>query len=297
MNNAVAFRITPSWRDFVALIKPGIILANLLSVTGGFCLAARGQIIWPLLNATLWGSALILSAGCVFNNVIDRDIDLLMKRTRQRPLAQGRISAPQALSWGILLLGSGIWILADYTNIMTLVISLTGIFVYVGLYSLYFKRNSWLGIWIGSLAGAIPPLMGYTAVNQHPGLVAWLLLLIFCLWQIPHAQAIALLHLEDYRQAGVRLLPITHGVQIVRQRMPYYISTFLLASLLLFVYGVTGPYYLLMMLTVGISWLSTTWNTHQQIDLKTWARGHFLFSILSILVLNLMLVLDSTHIL
>ncbi len=295
--NALVCRIAPSWLDLLSLIKPGIVLANLVSVTGGFGLASRGQLVWSLLNATLCGSALILSAGCVLNNLIDRDIDQLMNRTRQRPLVQGRITPIQAFLWGTLLLGSGVWVLAHFTNTLTLAISLVGIFIYVGLYSLYFKRHSWLGVWIGSIAGAIPPLMGYTAVTHHLGLEAGVLLLIFCLWQIPHAHAVALLHLEDYRQAGVRLLPITHGVKLVRQRMPYYISAFLLASLLLFFYGLTGRFYLFTMMTVGIGWLSTTWNMRHQRHLKTWARGHFLFSILAIMILNFVLILDPTNIL
>ena len=292
--NTLAIRFSPSGRDLISLIKPGIVLANLVSVTGGFGLAARGQIIWSLLNATLCGSALILSAGCVFNNIIDRDIDRFMQRTQKRPLVQGRITPLQALTWGTLLLTSGAGILAHYTNLLTLTVSLIGIFVYVGLYSLYFKRNSWIGIWVGSIAGAIPPLMGYTAVTQHLGLEAWLLLLVFCLWQIPHAQAIALLHLEDYRQVGMRLLPITHGVKLVRQRMPYYIMTFLLSSLLFFIFGMTGLFYLFAMITLGGIWLGTTWKIRHQTHLKTWARAHFLFSIIAILMLNFMLVLDPT---
>ena len=292
--NTLAFKAAPSRRDLLSLIKPGTVLANLVSVVGGFGLAARGQVTWSLLDATLWGAALILSAGCVFNNLIDRDIDSFMQRTRQRPLTQGRITPTQALAWGTLLLGSGAWVLGHYTNLLTLAVSLTGFFVYVGLYSLYFKRHSWLGVWVGSIAGAIPPLMGYTAVTHHLGPGAWFLFLIFCLWQIPHAHAIALLHLEDYRRAGLRLLPITHGEEVVRQRMPYYIGAFLLATLLPFFQGLTGPAYLLVMLTVGGGWLGTTWKTRHHPHLKSWARGHFLFSILAIMILNFMLVLDPT---
>ncbi|WP_297474399.1 heme o synthase [Ferrovum sp.] len=292
--NTLAFKVSPSSRDLLSLIKPGIVLANLVSVTGGFGLAARGQVVWSLLDATLWGAALILSAGCVFNNLVDRDIDSFMQRTRQRPLAQGRITSPQALTWGTLLLGSGAWVLGCHTNLLTLAVSLTGIFVYVGLYSLYFKRRSWLGVWVGSIAGAIPPLMGYTAVTHHLGPGAWCLFLIFCLWQIPHAHAIALLHLEDYRRAGLHLLPLTHGEKVVRQRMPYYISAFLLASLLPFFYDLTGLSYLLVVLTAGGGWLCFTWKTRHHPHLKSWARGHFLFSILTIMILNFMLVLDPT---
>ncbi|NDU86414.1 MAG: protoheme IX farnesyltransferase [Ferrovum sp.] len=290
--STLSLRAPATLRDYLSLIKPGIVLGNLVSVVGGVGLATHGHAPVEGFFAILWGAALIISAGCVFNNYIDRDIDALMGRTHQRPLAQGRIGAASALTLGGVLLTTGLSILMARTSSLTVTIGVAGLVIYVGLYSLIFKRQSGLGTWVGSVAGAVPPLLGYTAFSHHFDLGAWLLLGIFCLWQIPHAYAIGILHLEDYRRAAIPVLPVTHGSAAVRARMLGYVTAFSVMTLLPAFSGLAGIPYFLVMSAVGLSWMGWTWSQRGIANDRRWARGHFVFSLAAIMSVNAMLVLS-----
>ena len=152
-------------KRYLLVAKPGIILGNLIAVAGGYFLAARGSVDPMLLLATVIGLSLVVASGCVLNNCIDRDIDRHMERTRGRVTVTGQISLKAALAHGLVLGVAGFGLLWWWTNPLTTALAGFGYFVYVGLYSLWFKRRSHYGTLVGSLSGAMPPVVGYCAVS------------------------------------------------------------------------------------------------------------------------------------
>lgn len=173
-------------KKYLLVTKPGIIFGNMVSVIGGFLLAAQGNVDAFLMFATVVGVSLVVASGCVFNNYIDRDIDCLMERTKNRVLVQGLISPKITLIYATALGALGFALLYVFTNPQAVGFALLGFVVYVGVYSLYMKRKSVYGTLVGSLSGAAPPVIGYCAVSGQFDTGAMLLLVIFSLWQMPH---------------------------------------------------------------------------------------------------------------
>ena len=191
---------------FWTLTKPGIIFGNLITVIGGFFLGSRGQIDNWLFVATIIGTALVIASGCVFNNFIDRDIDKLMQRTKNRVLVKGLIAPYSAFLYATILGVFGLAILYLKTNLLALSIAFLGLFVYVIIYSLWQKRNSVYATLVGSISGAVPILVGYCAATNMFDLGAILLFLILSLWQMPHSYAIAIYRFNDSQQAAIPVL-------------------------------------------------------------------------------------------
>lgn len=280
--------------DYFALTKPGIIGGNTISVMGGYFLAARGEFDVLLFLATILGLALVIASGCGFNNVIDRDIDAVMRRTRGRPLVQGRITPAAALGFSTLLGVAGFALLGLGTNGLTVALAAFGFAIYVGAYSLYMKRHSEYGTLVGSLSGAMPPVVGYCAVTGSFDGGALTLLLIFCLWQMPHSYAIAIFRLEDYRAASIPVLPVVKGIATARHHILGFILAFVAASLALGVAGYAGPGYVAIALLMGGYWLYLALQGYRAQDEVRWAKRVFGVSILTITALSLMMSLDST---
>ena len=191
------------FKQYLQVTKPGIIFGNLISVIGGFLLASKGHIDYPLFVWTLLGVSLVVASGCVFNNYIDRDIDRKMERTKNRVLVKGLISPEASLVYATLLGIAGFMLLWFGANPLACWLGVMGFVVYVGVYSLYMKRHSVYGTLIGSLSGAAPPVIGYCAVTGDFDSGAAILLAIFSLWQMPHSYAIAIFRFR--RTATARL--------------------------------------------------------------------------------------------
>ncbi len=281
-------------KHYLLVAKPGIIGGNLISAAAGFFLAAKGQVEGVSLPATLMGICLVVASGCVFNNCVDRNMDRKMLRTRRRALAQGLISLRSALAYATLLGLAGLALLWAATNPMAVVIVLAGLVIYVGVYSLYLKRHSVYAALIGSLAGAAPPLAGYCAVTGRFDLGAWILLAVFSLWQLPHCYAIAVLRFDDYRAAGIPVLPVRQGTAAAQRHMVGYILAFMAAALMLTFGGYTGYRTLAVALVLGLSWLYLARPGYQAADERLWAKKLFIFSILTIFILSLMMSIDFT---
>lgn len=279
-----------TFRDYLSLAKPGIILGNLISAAGGFFLGSRGQISVGAFLATLAGMALVIGGGCALNNYIDRDIDALMTRTRNRPLPMKRIPAVFAVILGLLLALCGLSVLALHANALAVGIAFSGFIVYVVLYSLWLKRTRH-GTWMGSLAGAVPPLVGYCAASGRLDIAGLILFLIYAAWQFPHAYAIAILHLQDYATASIPVLPVVQGVGRVKRNMPAYVAAFTLCSLLLFFTHNTGWGYFAVLLFLGLAWMRAAWRGRKGDD-RLWARKSFAYSILMVMALSLMMSVD-----
>jgi protoheme IX farnesyltransferase len=285
--------MTGSIKKYLLVAKPGIIIANAIPVAGGFLLASRGQIDAGALQATLAGTSLVVASGCVFNNYVDRNLDRKMTRTQNRVLAQGLMSPISAVIYATLLGIAGLTLLYTAVHPMCAAVVLAGFSVYVGLYSLCLKRKSAASTLVGSLAGAAPPLAGYCAVTNSFDTGALLLLLIFCLWQIPHAYAIAVLRQEDYIAAAIPLLPVKRGALTAKKHIVGYIMAFLAAALMLTVCGYTGRSFFMVAAATGLSWLLLAcWGFRS--DSRRWARRLFFFSIVSITVLSVMMAVDYT---
>jgi protoheme IX farnesyltransferase len=278
-------------RDYYQLTKPGIIYGNLLTAVAGFMLAARGHIHLLLLLAMATGLAAIIGAACVYNNVIDRDIDKQMARTKTRALPAGRISVRQALIFASGLLVLGVVLLAFGTNLLTLGVALFGAFAYLVLYG-FGKRKTVHGTLIGSISGAVPPVVGYLAVSEHFDVAAGLLFIILVSWQMPHFYAIALFRARDYAAAGVPVLPVVAGAAATKKQVLVYIVAFAIASSLLTFQGYTGYLYLGAIVLVSLGWILRGLTTYSKVDDAQWGRLMFKYSLLVLLLWSLLLSVD-----
>ncbi|MBI3589096.1 MAG: protoheme IX farnesyltransferase [Candidatus Liptonbacteria bacterium] len=290
-------------RKYYQLAKPGIIYGNVLTTVAGFLLASRGQVNFGLFLATLLGISLVVASACVFNNYLDRNIDARMERTKNRALVTGLVSKKNALIYGVVLGLLGFLILSAYTNLLTVGLAALGFFVYVALYT-PLKHRSVHGPLVGSIAGATPPVVGYTAVTNGLDLGAIILFMILVAWQMPHFYAIAIYRLNDYTAAALPVLPAKKGVYFTKINMLFYIFGFIIAALLLTVFGYTGSSYLAVALGLGLAWLglglkglSAKTNDPSAFAKvsadKLWARKMFFFSLVVIVSLCLTVSLDA----
>jgi protoheme IX farnesyltransferase len=217
-----------------------------------------------------------------------------MIRTRNRALAKGLISLKIAVSYATILGIAGMALLCAATNLLAVVIVLAGLVIYVGVYSLYMKRNSVYSALIGSLAGATPPLAGYCAVTGRFDMGAVRLLSIFSLWQMPHCYAIAIFRFDDYAAAAIPVLPVKQGTAAAKKHIVGYILAFMAATLMLTFGGYTGYSTFAVATVLGLSWLYLAWSGYKAFDERLWARRLFIFSILTIFILSVMISIDFT---
>ncbi|MFJ5295017.1 heme o synthase [Pseudomonas sp. SLFW] len=281
-----------SLKHFIQITKPGIIFGNVLSVAGGFFLASKGHVDFGLFLVAMIGTSLVVASGCVFNNCIDRDIDLKMERTRNRVLVQGLVSLKLALAYATVLGVVGVGLLYFKANALAALFAVIGFVIYVGFYSLYLKRKSVHGTLVGSLSGAMPPVIGYVAVSNSFDLAALTLLVMFSLWQMPHSYAIAIFRFNDYLAASIPVLPVKRGIRVAKRHILIYILAFLLATLMLTFGGYAGLNYLAVAAAMGMYWLYMAWTGYKAKDDTVWARKLFVFSIFTITALSVAMSLD-----
>lgn len=280
-------------KRYFQVTKPGIIIGNLISVAGGFFLAARGDIDWALMAATVIGLSLVVASGCAINNCIDRDIDAKMQRTRNRVTVTGAISARSALIFGVILGAVGFSLLVIFTNAIAVLFAATGYGVYAGLYSLYMKRHSVYGTLIGSLSGAVPPVVGYCAAAGQFDAGAIILLVMFSLWQMPHSYAIAIFRYKDYETAGIPVLPVARGIAKAKLHIVMYIAVFSVVAVILPLSGYTGMAFMAVACATSLWWLAMALRGYRaNVDLESWARQVFAFSIVTITALSITMALD-----
>ncbi|WP_152962534.1 MULTISPECIES: heme o synthase [Photorhabdus] len=279
-------------KQYLQVTKPGIIFGNLISVIGGFLLASKGVIDYPLFISTLLGVSLVVASGCVFNNYIDRDIDRIMERTKNRVLVKGLIDPKISLIYASILGIAGMVLLYVAANALAMQLAIIGFIVYVGVYSLYMKRKSVYGTLIGSLSGAAPPVIGYCAVTGQFDTGALILLLIFSLWQMPHSYAIAIFRFKDYQAANIPVLPVIKGISVAKNHIILYILAFMIATLMLAISGYAGYKYLIVAAAVSIWWLGMALSGYKTANDRVWARKLFVFSIVAITSLSVMMSVD-----
>lgn len=270
-----------TWRDFLELTKVGIVMSNMITAFTGMFLAAYYLDIQLLMNLHLvifglLGSALVMAGGCSLNNYIDRDIDHLMDRTINRPTATGKIPARQVLIFGLLLSALGIFFLL-MTSFNAAVLGVIGLIFYVIIYTMWTKRTTSLNTIVGSVSGAVPPLIGWAIIDPglHP--IAWSLFLIMFIWQPPHFLALAMKRSEEYRKAGIPMLPVVSGFAVTKRQMVLYVASLIPISLLLS--PSFGSIYTFIALILGVGWLALgIAGFFMQDDMK-WSKLMFVYSL------------------
>lgn len=246
--------------DFFVLSKPLIVALLLLTTFGG--LVAGGK-AWPSPALAFWtmlGGALAAGGSSALNQYIDRELDKKMQRTSMRPLAAGRMSAPEGLSYGLALCLISYYILAGLVNLTAALLSLAGIFYYVIFYSVLLKKATVQNIVIGGGAGAIPPMVGWAAATGHLSLAAWILFLIIFMWTPPHFWALAIVRKNDYERAGVPMLPVVKGERETRWQILIYTFILVGVSLLLPLIKATGTVYLVTAIVLGLLLIYAAWR-------------------------------------
>ena len=265
-------------------------MGNTITAAAGFMLASRNSFNSWLFLTALGGLALIVAAGCVLNNYMDRDADKKMARTQNRALAKGEVSVRSALIYAIVLLIAGSC-LTLFANFLTWAIAFTGFILYVFFYG-YLKYRTMYGTEIGSIAGAVPPVVGYTAVTNHLDTAALALFLIIALWQMPHFFAIALYRSREYAAASIPVLPLVKGVVNTKIRMVFYTVAFIGSTCFLTFMGCTGYLYLGASATLGLTWLVLCIRGFKAVSNEKWAYQMFRFSLVVVTVLCFMISLD-----
>ena len=247
-------------KTYVELMKLRIVELLLITTLPAMVAAARGWPGWWLAFATLVGGTLSSAGANAINQAIDIDIDRVMSRTRRRPLPTDRVSRRAVVVFGSALGGAGFAWLWATTNLLAATLSLTGLLLYVFVYSLLLKRTTTQNIVIGGAAGAMPALVGWAAVTNSVALPAWVMFAIVFFWTPPHFWALAVRYRKDYERAGVPMLPVVVGERRAMDHMVAYTVTLIGMTLLLYVTGAVGWLYLVAAATAGIAFLAGTWS-------------------------------------
>lgn len=268
------------WSDFMALIKIGIVNSNLIPVFAGLWLALifNGQHFLRSLDTvifTLLGSALIMAGSCAFNNYIDRDIDPIMERTKDRPTVTGKISGGKVLTVGFTFVIMGLTLIF-LTNATAGIIGIVGVFSYVVLYSMWAKRKLVSNTVIGSLSGAVPPLIGWAAIDPSLPMMAWMLFLLMFIWQPPHFYALAMRRVEEYRAASIPMLPVVKGFAATKRSIVMWVA--LLLPIPFFMTALGIPFVILATI-LNIGWLALGIAGYKMKNDIKWATLMFVYSL------------------
>ena len=282
------------FKKYLFLTKPGILFGNFVTTLGGYFVATQGSVDVLLLLLTLLGTTLVVASGCVVNNIIDQDIDQNMQRTQNRALVKKSISVPVAFVFAIVLSILGFGILWFWVNAYAFLFAVIGFVVYVGFYSLWTKRTTIHQTVVGSISGAAPPVIGYTAVANQFDIGALLIFLGYALWQMPHSWAIAIYRFDDYKNAGIPILPVARSIQRTKIESLIYVILFIVAMNGLFVFGYTNWIYLVVLNVLSFYWLYLSIIGFKAEDDQLWAKKTFLFSVILITVISICFSFTST---
>ncbi|ARF18345.1 heme o synthase [Sporosarcina ureae] len=285
------------WKDFLALIKIGIVNSNLITTFTGLFLAFQftGKSFlhnFDLLVFAILGTGLIIASSGAMNNLIDRDIDPVMSRTKSRPTVTGRFKAPAVMTLAVTFLVAG-EVLLFSASPMAGWLGILGVFAYVVLYSMWSKRKHVSNTVVGSLSGAIPPLIGWAAVDPTLPMGAWALFFIMFIWQPPHFYALAMRRTEEYRAANIPMLPVVKGFERTKKSMLMWVVLLFPLPFLLPQLG-TGFIVFATLLNVGWLYLAIKGFKAKE-DLK-WATGMFVYSLNYMTILFVSMIIFSIFI-
>jgi protoheme IX farnesyltransferase len=247
--------LTPLWQDYLELTKPRVVALMIVTALIGMCMAVPGWVPWqPLVLGNL-GIALCAGAAAAINHIVDERIDQQMARTQARPVATGRITQRDAILFAAALALLGVWVLVVWVNVLTAVLTVASLIGYAFIYTMFLKRETPQNIVIGGLAGAAPPLLGWTAVTGEIHGHALLLVLIIFAWTPPHFWALAIHRREEYASVGIPMLPVTHGVGFTALHILLYTILMFLITLMPFATHMSGAIYLVGAVVLGVIFL------------------------------------------
>lgn len=247
------------WRDYLELTKPKVVVLMLITSLVGMFLATRAGVPWTVLLFGNLGIALCAGGAAAVNHVVDRRIDAVMARTHKRPLAEGRVSPAAALTFALVLAVLGQALLLAFTNPLTAWLTLASLLGYAVVYTGFLKRATPQNIVIGGLAGAAPPLLGWTAATGHVSAEPLLLVLIIFAWTPPHFWALAIHRKEEYAKADIPMLPVTHGEHYTKVHILLYTGALLAVSLMPYVIHMSGLLYLICAIGLGARFRNGQW--------------------------------------
>jgi protoheme IX farnesyltransferase len=280
-----------AWRDYYEMTKPNVVLLLLLTALVGMCLATDTWVSAKVLIVGLFGIGALSSAAAVVNHVVDEHIDAKMARTINRPIAKGRVSKQHALIFAAILGVTGFLALALWINMLTAILTFAGLVGYAGIYTMYLKRATPQNIVIGGLAGAIPPLLGWTAVTGEIHAYPLLLVLIIFTWTPPHFWALAIHREKDYAKAKIPMLPVTHGVEFTKTCVLLYTVLLCVIGLLPYLVGMADMVYLLGSSALNLGFVYYAWKLKYRPEPNT-AMATFKYSIVHLMVLFVVLLVD-----
>ena len=247
--------ILARWPDFLELTKPRVVALMLITAVIGMCMAVPGFVPWQPLVLGNIGIAFCAGAAAAINHVVDERIDQKMSRTTNRPVAQGRVSQSEAIVFAALLAILGAALLAVTVNVLTAVLTVASLVGYAFIYTMFLKRATPQNIVIGGLAGAAPPLLGWTAVTGEIHAHGLLLVLIIFAWTPPHFWALAIHRKEEYAAVGIPMLPVTHGNRFTALHILLYTILMFLITLLPYITLLSGWIYAVAATLLGLRFL------------------------------------------
>ncbi len=283
MNNTI--------KNYYELCKPNVVLMMLITALVGSLLASKTLAPLSLIAFAMLGIGLCASSAAAINQIIDRKADANMNRTENRPIPQGEVSPINASIFAFILASLGAAILVIYVNTLTALLTLASLIGYAFVYTVYLKRATPQNIVIGGLAGAAPPLLGWTAVTNSVDPNSLLLVLIIFAWTPPHFWALAIHRREDYAKENIPMLPVTHGVQFTKLQIILYTIILILVSLLPFVVLMSGVLYLISSLILGAIFLYYSVRLYFDQD-NEYAFPTFVYSIYYIFLIFAALLVD-----
>jgi len=280
-----------SWRDYLELCKPNVVALMILTSLIGMLLATEGFVSFQVLLFGNLGIALCAGSAAAVNHIVDRRIDNQMARTHNRPVATGRMTPRQAILFALTTGILGMLVLLVFINQLTAWLTLASLIGYAFVYTMFLKRATPQNIVIGGLAGAAPPLLGWTAVTGEIHYNALLLVLIIYAWTPPHFWALAIHRKEEYANAEIPMLPVTHGEQYTKINIVLYTLLLIVITILPFLTGMFGWLYLTGALGLGLGFLYWSlvmlWGSDDESGMKT-----FKYSITYLMALFCIMLLD-----
>lgn len=280
---------------FFATIKTGIIKSNLIAMFAGLSMALYvfnvsfidhlGAIILSII-----GSSLVIGSAGTFNNLYDRDIDAIMQRTKDRPTVTGKVDTKSGLILGFLMSILGI-LLLYLSSPLAAFFGFLGLFLYVVPYTMWTKRTTIYNTEVGSISGAVPPLIGWSVISNELGhFEIWALVITMLIWQMPHFYAIAIRRLDEYKAAEVPMLPVVKGIKRTYLQTNFYLILLTASSALFWPFN---PYIAGIAFALSLAWLIFSLVSYRKSDITSWAKKMFIFSLNHMTLLFLIVIIFS----
>jgi protoheme IX farnesyltransferase len=279
------------WRDYLGVCKLKVVALIVFTALVGMFLATPAMVPWSALVFGTLGIGMAAASAAAINHVVDQHADARMARTRNRPVASGHLSGRHCMGFALLLGALAMWILVQFVNVLTAVLTFASLIGYAVIYTLYLKRATPQNIVIGGAAGAAPPVLGWTAVTGSVDPNALLLFLIIFVWTPPHFWALAIHRRNEYAKVDIPMLPVTHGVNFTRLQVLLYTILLVVVTVMPFATRMSGPLYLAGALGLGAGFLYHAWALMRD-DSGKQAMRTFGYSIIYLMALFAFLLVD-----